>query len=788
MARPSGRSLKSSAPNESAGLARLLAGAALALACTVAAATSIELGSYEVTVNSRAADEPVLVARDAAGRLFLDEAALRKWRVAMPATGRVEIDGLTMIALDAIPGTVHRVDERRQSIALDFAPERLAGTRFAATAAAPIPFAQAPRWGGFLNYSLFGHASDRRSEAAGLFEAGLFGPHGTGIASFGANTATTSGTTDALVRFETSWRRDDPATMRSLVVGDSISRPGFYGRPVRFGGVQYGKNFLLQPGYVTTPLLAFSGTAAVPSTVDVFVNNRRISSQPVEPGPFTIENVPAVSGSGTVQLIVRDAFGRQQVISDALYGSPTLLAPGLDDYALSVGAQRRNYGIDSFDYGGGQAMALWRRGLTRALTVEGHAEADRTVASAGAAGDFLVRRLGIASIGAAASSGDAGSGALWMAGFDHQRGRFSAGVRGTFTSAGFRQVGDDGRFATPQRSVTARAAVGLGHAGSVGVAVASRRYHDPLRPAIDTGALTWSRRFGTLGSLTVSLSRVRSDRSETTLFAALSIPIGRETTASAASIGHSGTSGSHGRQSVSIQKALPAYGDGYGFMAFADTDRRAEAGAIVATRFARISADLADVRGVSAVRAAVEGGIGTLGGHTFMSRPIVDSFAIVSTGGVAGIEVRQENQPVGRTDRNGLLVLTPLRAYVPNHLSIDPLSVPMNVGIGASAQRVTPAWRSGTMVGFEVARARSALVRVQAADGSPLPSTARVVDATTGRTLPVGLDGEIFVSGLPTHGTDLLVEHGTRHCRIAVTPEGDDAVLDLGPYVCRDAS
>src|SRR5690606_20411977 len=98
------------------------------------------------------------------------------------------------------------------------------------------------------------------------------------IASFGLNTAAASGQTRDAVRLDTTWRSDDPNSLRTTVVGDTISRPGFYGRPVRIGGVQYGTNFWLQPGYVTTPLLALKGTAALPSTVDVFVNNQRVGS------------------------------------------------------------------------------------------------------------------------------------------------------------------------------------------------------------------------------------------------------------------------------------------------------------------------------------------------------------------------------------------------------------------------------------------------------------------------------------------------------------------------------
>jgi len=83
-----------------------------------------------------------------------------------------------------------------------------------------------------------------------------------------------------------------------LIVGDAITLPGAWGSSVRFGGMQFGSNFQLRPDLITYPLQAFSGAAVVPSTVDVFVNGNRIATQAVQPGPFSISDVPLVTGSG----------------------------------------------------------------------------------------------------------------------------------------------------------------------------------------------------------------------------------------------------------------------------------------------------------------------------------------------------------------------------------------------------------------------------------------------------------------------------------------------------------
>ncbi|HQY29533.1 MAG TPA: hypothetical protein PK787_12090, partial [Burkholderiaceae bacterium] len=77
---------------------------ALGLAAPPAAATppapaiEPELGSYAVTVNTRPVDGSVIAVRDASERLYVDEAALRAWRVRYADTDRISVDGTSLVA------------------------------------------------------------------------------------------------------------------------------------------------------------------------------------------------------------------------------------------------------------------------------------------------------------------------------------------------------------------------------------------------------------------------------------------------------------------------------------------------------------------------------------------------------------------------------------------------------------------------------------------------------------------------------------------------------------------
>ena len=127
-------------------------------------------------------------------------------------------------------------------------------------------------------------------------------------------------------RLESTWIYAMPERTVTLRAGDVISRAGAWGRAVRYGGVQYATDFDTQPTLVRTPVQFAAGQATVPSTVDVFVNNALVTQQQVKPGPFSVTNIPPISGSGDVTLVVRDELGREQVVTRPFYSSPTLCA------------------------------------------------------------------------------------------------------------------------------------------------------------------------------------------------------------------------------------------------------------------------------------------------------------------------------------------------------------------------------------------------------------------------------------------------------------------------------
>jgi outer membrane usher protein len=715
------------------------------------------------------------------GGLAFDETALLRWRIAFPADAVAEVDGRRFVPLLALRGATATIETRTQRLLLTVPPQLFHPNAVLLTTSASI-VPTPPSWSAYANYELFGYTSPDSTYGSALFEVGVAGPYGVGIATAVTNSSEVTGNTSGKnTLLDAYWRYDDPSGPRTWIAGTGISRVGAWGRPLRFGGVSYGTNFTLQPNLITYPVQAFPGTAVVPSTVDVFVNGSRVASQQVAPGPFNIENVPVVTGSGDVQLVIRDAFGQQQVVTQPFYASRQLLRPGLDDFTISIGAERQNYGIDSFDYGSGLVAAYWRRGITDAVTVELLANGDNDARAVGATVDFIPNSVGVVTLGGAGSTGKAGGGALGVVGYQYQGPRFNFTVRSSWASAGFRTPGDDPDNSL-QRVTFAGAGYNFGAAGTVGVAWADQRYRG--LPDSSNGTVSYSITLAPRTFLNLSASRTLGGVAQTGAFVSLVYALDDKTSVGA-DVSTTRTGGSN--QTVggaTVQRSLPI-GEGYGYRLRATTDQQYFAGGVYAGPYGRYSLDVASQDGVTAARGTIAGGIGVLGGVAFASRPIVDSFALIKVDGVPDVHVYQNGNPAGRTDRAGNVVLTQLYPYSANRITINDRDVPIEITLDAREQLVAPYYRSGVVVDFGARKVLNALVEVRLPDGRPLPTGAEVRRRDGSVVYPVGEGGEVFISDL-ARGVPYMVRWNGDRCRFAVElgAETTEPIPRLGPVTC----
>ena len=748
------------------------------LGCCGAAAAALPELLLEVSLNGVDTGDTRPLLRAADGRLLALASDLQRWRLRLPSVAPLLQDGQAYHRLDDLDGLSYQLDENRQAVALRADAGRFDATRLdlATGYAAPTPAAPAA----FLNYELSSTRADRAWQNGALLELGASGRLGTGVGSVALYDGVAG--LPRVLRLETAWTRDFPERQASLRMGDAISRAGQWGRSVRFGGVQWATNFATQPGLVTFALPTLAGEAVLPSTVDLYVNDVLQQRREIPAGPFSLQQLPVISGQGETRMVVRDLLGREQVVVAPYYASPRLLRAGLHDYSYEAGRIREDFGRVGNRYGRTALVATHRLGLDDALTVEAHGEWVGSQQSAGLGAVAAWAGVGTVHASVAASRGEGGGGTLMAFGAEHQSRRFSAGGNAQFASAGFTQIGQQPGQRAVRQNLQLYAGVPLGGGSlSLGYLLQSPRDRDPVRLL----SLGYNVSLGSLGHLGVSLLRSAGPQGRTVA----NITFTRTLDERVAAYANGTVQHGQAQGQLQVQQSLPA-GEGMGWRVLASegADRRLEGGASVQHAGGTASLDLALSQGRPALRLGASGGLAWLDGGLFASRRIDGSFAVVQVPGLPGVGVYADNQLVARTDADGRALLPRLRPYQRNPVRIEPADLPLETQIDSTEMDAVPAYRSGTVLRFPVRRSRGATLRVTFDGAVPVPAGAVARVAGQSRDYPFGLEGQLYLGGLGAADRVEVDWPGHRCAFDLALPAAGEALPDLGDVACHRAA
>lgn len=764
------------------------------------AAAAAEPLIYAVRVNGRAVGDAVLMR--VAGRLLAREGDWDAWHLARPPQSH-RVDGEPYYALDDAPGFAITIDAQRQEAQLQFAPQAFARSVISVRPYARIEPQPPPGLGGFLNYDFTATRSvpdgaAATSQLGGLVEVGAFDAGGVLTSQWlGRNLTDEPALADTaprrVVRLETAFTRDLPDTMQTLRLGDGVGGTGLWGRPVRFGGVRWHRNFATQPGFVTLPQPSLAGETALPSVLDVYVDGLRRQTLEVPPGPFVVENLPIVTGQGEVQVVVRDLLGREQVLTDSYIAGLRQLRAGLADWSYEVGAVREDFSLESDAYGDAFAAGTHRYGFTDTFTGEVRVEAQGgDILAAGLGATLALPRIAVLSNAVAFSEGPDGSGVLDTFSIQHSTRRaLSLGARLQVASEEFVQAGLAPGASVPARTLGANLGYALRPWGRVGLAYVDRDERGAL-PDFEALTATFSTNWRRVSVTLLAIDRLAPSR-ERSVGISLSMPFGSSRDVVGAGYrtrepeAGVGSTQSYAR----VQRGLTEH-EGWGYRALASRTEdetgmattSAEVGAAANARYGSYALEAATVEQTDTYRATASGAFGALGGHVFASRRLTRSFAVVETG-AEDIELLVNNRVAGRTDADGVAVLPLLQPYQRNAVQVDATDVPMDVEIHSGEFVAAPYYRSGVLIPLDVRRTRSAVLTLRQADGTPVPSGAVVRVVAGGAEAPVGKQGQAYLTGLVPGDNAIEVRWNGTRCAIAFALPADAGVQpQLGPFTC----
>jgi outer membrane usher protein len=722
-----------------------------------------EISGGQVLVLVRTGD--VLVPVDA-----LERAGLRGLE------GRREVvGGQTFVSLASLaPDVSYRLDEAALTLRITAAPGSFGTSRFDVKGLQRPEYTFSRANSAFLNYGVnwFQRSGYTLTAEAGVSVQGAL-----------ASTTLTRNERGELTRGLSSLVIDDRSRLRRVTAGDSYVSDRLLGGSLFLGGLRVAREYSVDPYFVQFPMLGLSGAATTPSTVEIYVDNRLVRQERVQPGQFELANVPVPNGASQTRVVVRDAFGREQQISSPFYLSTSALARGLHEYEYAVGFERENVGVPDDDYGRPVVFAQHRYGFSDSVTAGLRIEAREDLISGGPALNLRLP-VGEVELSAAASREDGRNGLAGAVGYAYTMHGLNVGANVRVYDEAYSTLSRASMADRTRSSLNVYA--GLQLPGVPGLSVQHSRSETYGGTRLSRTAMLVNTQIGRRlyafanFGWTDTESRRRADAT-----VGVSVSLGGQSSAMlATSFADSGAT-----TSLDLQRSLPI-GGGYGYQFHGGTGEDGTRGRIeYQGRHGRVAAGHESVGGVSGTSLAASGAVVAIGGALFASRPVEDGFAVIRVPGVKGVRGYLSNQEVGRTNGRGDLLVPNVLPYYANRLGISDQDVPLDRGLTGTERAVATPYRGGAVVVFDAEQVKgvTGTITLAFADRTVVPEFGDLVVSVGDREVesPIGHQGVFYLEGLAAGRYTATVRHHGSACSFSiVVPATAAPVADLGAVRC----
>ncbi|MCI0911196.1 fimbrial biogenesis outer membrane usher protein [Pseudomonas putida] len=718
-----------------------------------------------------------------AGGLFLDSQVLRAAGIALPGNPQGEV------ALDAIAGLHSDYDSQNQRLLLQVPPAWLPDQQVGDRNLYPASDARSS-FGALFNYDLYLNDTDEGGTYLAawnelrLFDGwGTFATTGQWRRSF--NGAAADDSRQGFLRYDTTWRFTDEQRLLTYEAGDFVTGALPWTSSVRVGGLQLSRDFAARPDLVTYPLPAFAGEAAVPTSLDLFINGYKSSTTELQPGPYTLTNVPFINGAGEAVVVTTDALGRQVSTTLPFYVTSSLLQKGLSDFSMAAGSLRRDYAVRDFSYGPGVASASLRHGVSDAFTLESHVETAESLLLGGLGANVRLGTFGVLNAAVAQSQYDGEKGHQVALGYQYNSQRFGFSYQRLQRHDAYADLSrvDSPDLQLSQRSEQVTLSLNLERFGSLGAGYFDVRAGDGSRTRLIN--LSWSKPLWGNSSVYLSANREVGD-SQWAVQAQWVIPIDFSGTLA---VSMERSKEGEDLQRVNFSRAVPVGGGvGYnlGYATGGDRDAYRQADATWRLQSVQLQAGVYGTSGEMTRWADASGSLVWMDAGVFAANRIDDAFVVVSTGGYADVPVRYENQEIGRTDRNGHLLVPYSSGYYRGKYEIDPMDLPPDVLATQVEQRVAVRRGSGYLLEFPLKRVLAASIELVDGNQQPLKLGSTVSHRESGSQAVVGWDGLVYLENLSAHNQLQVRLEGGGQCQVEFDlPQAEGSIPLIGPLVCR---
>jgi outer membrane usher protein len=742
--------------------------------------SNTEILIVDFILNSQIYAEPVVVHRILGGGIAIDVDIWNQFNL-IPLDEKILLSDCTYgYLLPQREGFSYKFNSALQTLEIVASADAFQGVIFGIPVRKYKPIESSP--GFFMNYNISGtETKNSNSSVGGIL--GFVGFNKTGSVTHEQSLLNESSSNKS-IRGNTFFKKDFPDAMESFVVGDTLSSDGDWSRPARYLGVRWSRDFLTQPGYVTYPSPSLKGSAALPSVVDVYINNQKQFQQTLTPGPFDYRNVPLTTGAGEVNLVVKDLLGRETVITKSFYTQNSMLKEGLSDFSLESGLFRNNYGTLSNDYSSPFVAGTYRQGLTDDITGQSRLEAGADRQAIGADVTSVIGTLGSIHLATAVSKdSERDTGTLYNVGLERRTPKYLVGAQYKSYSKDYTPFAHSSLETQPKNIFNATATVPIYKDLATSLSYVEQTSYDTT--AFRNVSLTT----GITLPLQISMSVIanKSLSTDKAWFAGLNfnIPLGKDYSSY---LNSNRQNNGDIINTVNLTKNIPAgEGIGWGLNLSDDVIQQTRANIIVNTGSAQFSSEINQGQNNNAIRLGANGSLGYAEGLTFATRNIGDdSVAIVKVGDLKGIPIYNQNQIMTHTNDQGLAFVK-IRPYEKAKISIDPNTLPLDVDLNETKREPVAYAKSSVLVDFSIVRLKHVLITILQADGSFVPAGAKVAVKGQEEVFYVGRRGEVYISNLEdvSHLTITWKEHSCEfNVEYKSAEVSDSDEKRIGPLKC----
>ncbi|HBM1866207.1 fimbria/pilus outer membrane usher protein [Acinetobacter nosocomialis] len=756
-----------------------------------------------ISINSNPSEDLFSVKQSKDGKLYIRSGDLKTLRVKMDE----HIPDSQWVCINELKGIQFKYLENEQSLNLQVPASMLTGYTVELSGQQITSsglLKMKPLNAAILNYSLYHTITNDESifsgSAEGIFNSAL-GNFSSGVLYNGSNE--TSYSHEKWVRLESKWQYVDPEKVRIYTLGDFISNSSDWGSSVRLAGFQWSSAYTQRGDIVTSALPQFSGSAALPSTLDLYVNQQKIYSGLVPSGPFDIKQLPFISGN-EVTLVTTDATGQQSITKKPYYFSSKILAKGINDFSVDVGVPRYNYGLYSNDYDDATfASGAIRYGYSNSLTLSGGVEAS-TDGLTNLGTGFAKNLFGVGVINAdlAASQYKDENGYSALVGLEGRISKnisFNTSYRKVFDNyfdlarvSQIRYLKDNQISAEPQNYLSysaladeiIRAGINYNFYAGYGVYVG----YNQIKYSDNSYKLLSANLSGSLNKNWGFYSSAYKDyenHKDYGIYFALRYTPSTRTNAITSVSSDSGRLTY--RQEVFVLSEPKINSFGWGGYVERDQDAHTNNASIYGSyraRAAYLTGRYNRIGDNDQVALSATGSLVAAAGRIFAANEIGDGYAVVTNAGPQS-QIINGGINLGTTDKSGRFLIPSLMPYRENHIYLDPSYLPLNWNVKSTDQKTVVGYRQGTLVDFGAHQVVSGLVRIVDKNNMPLlPGYSVRINGQ--QDALVGYDGEVFVPNLLRQNkleVDLL-DHGS--CQVNFTYNSNQySTKKLGPYICQ---